>query len=110
MDRIAEVGLLLDLYGSILTDKERNMLDLHYNYDLSLAEIAEQMGVTRQAVHDNIKRGEAQLYELDSKLHLLEQHMKQKKYLDDILAQMDIMQCRLDDMRALIKTLSDERG
>ncbi|MBZ4664982.1 MAG: helix-turn-helix protein YlxM/p13 family protein [Mahella sp.] len=41
MDRIAEVGLLLDLYGSLLTDKERNMLDLHYNYDLSFAEIAD---------------------------------------------------------------------
>jgi len=110
LDKIVEIGLLLDLYGSLLTDKERNMLDLHYNYDLSLGEIAEQMMVTRQAVHDSIKRGEAQLYELDNKLHLLQQHVEQQKYICDIQARLDAIQHQLDDIRRALKALAEGKG
>ena len=50
--------MLLDFYGELLTDKQRECFDLHYNEDLSLAEIAEQLGVSRQGVWDNIRRAE----------------------------------------------------
>ena len=48
--------MLLDFYGELLTDKQRECFDLHYNEDLSLAEIAEQLGVSRQGVWDNIRQ------------------------------------------------------
>ena len=49
-------SMLLDFYGELLTDKQRECLDLHYNEDLSLSEIAEQLGISRQGVWDNIRR------------------------------------------------------
>ena len=68
-DKNLRVSVLLDHYGAMLTDKQREVIDLYYNDDLSLAEIAEQEGITRQGVRDNIKRGEAQLLEMEEKLH-----------------------------------------
>lgn len=64
------ISILLDHYGAMLTDKQRDVIDLYYNQDLSLAEIAEHEGITRQGVRDNIKRGEAFLLEMEEKLHL----------------------------------------
>lgn len=68
-DKDLRISVLLDHYGAMLTDKQREVIDLYYNDDLSLAEIAEQEGITRQGVRDNIKRGEAQLIEMEEKLH-----------------------------------------
>lgn len=60
--------LLLDTYGELLTEKQRRILDLRYDQDLSLGEIAELEGVSRQAVRDNILRGETQLLALEETL------------------------------------------
>ena len=68
-DKDLRISVLLDHYGAMLTDKQREVIDLYYNDDLSLAEIAEQEGITRQGVRDNNKRGEAQLLEMEQKLH-----------------------------------------
>ena len=54
-------SMLLDFYGELLTDKQRECFDLHYNEDLSLSEIAEQLGISRQGVWDNIRRAESVL-------------------------------------------------
>ena len=64
------ISLLMDYYGDILTDKQKEVVDLYYNEDLSLAEIAEQSQITRQGVRDCIKRGEAILIEMEEKLGL----------------------------------------
>ena len=69
-DKNLGISLLLDHYGPMLTDKQRDVIDLYYNQDLSLAEIAEHEGITRQGVRDNIKRGEAFMLEMEEKLHL----------------------------------------
>ena len=55
------MALLYDYYGELLTEKQRTCFDLYYNQDLSLSEIAEDLGVTRQGVHDTLARAEAQL-------------------------------------------------
>ena len=65
-----EIGLLLDFYGDILPQRRRDILDLYYNDDLSLSEIAEQMGITRQAVRDSIKKTETELLFYEEKLGL----------------------------------------
>ena len=58
-----EVSILLDIYGKLLTQKQANILDMYYNEDLSLSEIAEVVQTTRQAVVDAIKKGENKLFE-----------------------------------------------
>ena len=69
MAKDLEMGYLLDFYGEVLTEKQREMLRQYYNDDLSLAEIAEEMGgVTRQSVVSAIKKGEQRLEELEQKL------------------------------------------
>ncbi len=70
MAKDLSIALLLDFYGELLTEKQAAALDLYYNQDLSLAEIAEPMAITRQGVRDFIKRGERQLVELEEKLGL----------------------------------------
>lgn len=72
MAKDLKISLLLDFYGNMLTEKQRDVLDLYYNEDLSLAEIGESEGITRQGVRDSIKRGEAVLLELEEKLGLCE--------------------------------------
>lgn len=78
MDDIFEMSLLLDFYGQMLTDRQFEMMDLHFNDDLSLSEISQQLGISRQGVHDNIKRGKATLFEYEQKLKLVEKFMQQK--------------------------------
>ena len=66
-----EMSLLFDFYGETLTEKQRELFDLYYNEDLSLAEIAEHAGITRQGVRDSIKRAEHALREMEEKLGLV---------------------------------------
>ena len=62
-----EMTLLFDYYGNLLTDRQRMCFDLRHNQDLSLAEIAEELGVSRQGVHDNLTRAEALLRNMEEK-------------------------------------------
>ena len=66
-----EMSLLFDFYGETLTEKQRELFDLYYNEDLSLSEIAEHAGITRQGVRDSIKRAEHALHEMEDKLGLV---------------------------------------
>lgn len=70
MGKNLEISLLLDFYGDMLTEKQRSMVEYYYNDDLSLAEIAENEGITRQGVRDSIKRAEAQMLEMEERLGL----------------------------------------
>ena len=60
--------LLLDCYGSLLTERQRTLLEGYYDEDLSLAELAEPLGISRQAVHDSIRRGERQLEAFEAQM------------------------------------------
>lgn len=70
MAKDLHITLLLDFYGDMLTDKQRQVLEGYYNDDLSLAEISEERGITRQGVRDAIKRSEQQLVEMEERLGL----------------------------------------
>lgn len=74
--------LLLDFYGELLTDKQRECCDLRFNEDLSLGEIAEQLGISRQAVWDNIRRGESSLEEIERKTGLIRRFSGNREKLD----------------------------
>ncbi|HAG13543.1 MAG TPA: DNA-binding protein [Ruminococcus sp.] len=64
--------LLLDCYGSLLTERQRTLLEGYYDEDLSLAELAEPLGISRQAVHDSIRRGERQLEAYEQQMGIAE--------------------------------------
>lgn len=66
--------MLYDFYGDLLTERQREFYDLYYNEDLSLAEIAENYGITRQGVRDIIVRGEAALQEIEDKTGLIRRY------------------------------------
>ena len=69
-----EIGYLLDFYGDVLSERKRTVLDYYYNDDLSLAEIAEDEGISRQGIRHVVKKGEDQLMFLESKLGIAKQH------------------------------------
>ena len=79
--------MLLDFYGELLTEKQRLCMDLHYNEDLSLAEIAEQCGISRQGVWDNIRRGESALADIEEKTGLLRRFEENRSALENIREQ-----------------------
>ncbi len=70
------MSLLLDCYGELLTQKQRDCFDLYCNQDLTLAEIAELMGTSRQGVHDAVSRAEAQLLRYEEVTHCLAMQKK----------------------------------
>lgn len=67
MEKDLYVSALLDVYGEFLSEKQRSLVELYYNDDLSLGEIAENEGITRQGVRDMVKRAEQQLYKFEEK-------------------------------------------
>ena len=84
MSKNLHISVLMDFYGEILTEKQRDVLELYYNEDLSLAEIAEHEKISRQGVRDSIKRGEESLLDLESKLKMAEKFTAFSKLLDEI--------------------------
>ena len=79
-------SMLLDFYGELLTDKQRECYDLHVNEDLSLSEIAEQSGVSRQGVWDNIRRAEAAMREMEEKTGLIRRFTQIRRGLESLQA------------------------
>ena len=84
MKKNIEVSLLFDFYGELLKPSGKKAIDLYYNEDLSLAEVADETGITRQGVRDSIKRSEQQLFEFE--LGLFKQFSKLEQGLDEISA------------------------
>ena len=79
-----EVALLLDFYGEMLTEKQREVIDLYYNQDLSLAEIAQEYQISRQGVYDLIHRVTAILEGYEEKLQLVEKFLEVKTKVKEI--------------------------
>ena len=97
MDRKVEISMLWEIYGKLLTEKQLNILDNYYNLDLSLSEIAENEGITRQAVRDIIKKGENKLFEFEEKLGIMKKNMKQEEKIASILSELTKIQTKFTD-------------
>ena len=79
MEKNVKLSILCELYGKLLTKKQYEFLNDYYNNDLSLSEIAENNNITRQAVRDNIKKGEKKLFEYEEKLSFMKRMFNQEK-------------------------------
>ena len=80
-----EMTLLLDYYGGMLTDKQRDCFDMRYNQDLSLGEIGEALGVSRQAVCDNLTRTEALLRRMEENIGCVRRSLTTREAIQEIL-------------------------
>ncbi len=120
MEKNVEISLLFGFYKNLLTVRQADTVDLYYNEDLSLAEIGEELGISRQGVRDNLKRAEQLLYDAEEKLGLAKRFIEIRGKLGEI----DIMIKEIEgsaeanrlpaDIRkkinAVLETLSDING
>lgn len=81
-------SMMFDFYGELLTDKQREYFDLRYNEDLSLGEIAEQCGISRQGVWDIIRRAEAAMTEIEEKTGLIKRFLERNAQIDEIIREL----------------------
>ncbi|MBR4879346.1 MAG: YlxM family DNA-binding protein [Clostridia bacterium] len=113
--------MLYDFYGNLLTDKQKDLFDLYYNEDLSLSEIADNIGITRQGVRDGIMRSEHMLRDTEDKLGLVKRYSNIQGSLDSIqdaiseIARVNAMQVKnptiaknIDIIVNMVKLLSEQ--
>ena len=84
-----KVSNLLDLYGKMLTEKQLLASEYYYNEDLSLSEIADNLGITKQGVRDLVKRAEVQLFEIENKLGFLKKNEENQIFFEIILKKVE---------------------
>ena len=110
-----EMALLFDYYGGMLTDKQRDCFDMRYNQDLSLGEIAESLGVSRQAVNDNLTRTEALLRRMEENIGCVKRDILRRKAFHEILEAATVLDASSDPavlesvqrIRAALHTLEE---
>lgn len=91
------MALLYDFYGDVLTDRQKEFYDLYYNEDLSLSEIAENYGISRQGVRDVIVRAEATLTELEDKTGIIRRFHLMQDQLKEVLVDVEAIARRNDE-------------
>ena len=98
-----EMTLLYDYYGKMLTDKQQEYIDMRYNQDLSLGEIAEIQGVSRQAVFDNLTRTEALLRRMEENIGCVKRDMQIRKAVQEILNAATVLDASSDPAVLTVK-------
>ncbi len=107
--------LLLDVYGALLSDRRREIVEYYYNDDCSLAEISEITGISRQGVRDSIKKTEEEIYSLEEKLGVARKMRLISEKLDSIASlaessdKRDGILSEIDGIRAIIRTDEEEK-
>ena len=84
IDEVIQTSLLYDFYGSLLTDRQREVMELYYGENLSLSEIAAEFSISRQGVHDALKNAERSLHEYEQKLGLVEKFQQSREAIGAI--------------------------
>lgn len=103
-----EISYLMDFYGNLLKDKQRDIMQLYYQEDLSLAEIAAEVGITRQGVRDNIVRAEKELLHFETALGLWEKFSRITENLSAIRDMVHPGVCLTEEQYKQVTDLIDE--
>lgn len=106
MEKNVQISILLDIYGKLLTEKQYKLLDDYYNNDLSLSEIAENEAITRQAVRDNLKKGENNLLEYEEKLKIMKKNLEAENKINSVLEYIKNSKNKISD-KEVIKLLKN---
>ena len=109
IENTVKISVLLGIYGELLTNKQRNLLNDYYNKDLSLAEIAENENITRQAVRDNLKKGEKKLFDYEEKLQIMKKNIFQEEQIAKILSEINCLTVDSTD-KEVAKVLEDVKN
>ena len=109
MEDKVKISILLEIYGNLLTDKQKNLLDDYYNNDLSLSEIAENNEITRQAVRDILKKGEKKLFEYEEKLGIMKKNSIQEEQIAMILSEIAKINSK-DSDKEIARVLEDVKN
>ena len=107
LEKRFQIPLLMDCYGTLLTDNQREMLELYYESDLSLGEIAENKNKSRQAVHDLLKRSEKILFDYEAKLNYLEKRMRAENIKRELKSSIEKIELNDFDIDETVKCLED---
>ena len=102
------ISYLLDFYGELLSDRKRSVMEMYYNEDFSLSEIADEIGISRQGVRDIIKKSEDDLNFFEEKLGLSERLKQIEKKADKIrddLGKYDLPNALKDDIDSLVQLI-----
>jgi predicted DNA-binding protein YlxM (UPF0122 family) len=91
LDTIAQASLLYDFYGALLTDKQREVMELYHEENYSIVEIAEELGVTKQAIHENLRKSEKILMGYEEKLGLMRRLLETRELIEDIDKRIDTL-------------------
>lgn len=109
LEKIAHVVMLKDFYGPLLTEKQQDVLHMHYENDWSLSEIASIMKTSRQAVYDLLKRSESLLEEYEQKLGLVDKFQQTRNCLEHLsllLEESDIDQASVTQSLRILKEIT----
>ena len=110
IDKVKYASMMYDFYGSLLSESQNEVMALYHEDNLSLSEIAEQLGMTRQAVHYTLKKAEKALEKFEEKLGLVKDYEKDQTLADEarrIIAGADMDNKRKDRLSAIIDQLSE---
>ena len=91
MADVVEISMLFDFYGTLLTENQQRCMELYYNNDMSFAEIADELGISRQGVYDSIKRGRNLLESYEEKLGLVARFCRTKESLEKVSGELDAL-------------------
>lgn len=106
-DKMIEISMLYDFYGQLLTAKQQEILKLYHEDNYSLSEIAEEFGISRQGVHDAVKKAEKALHEYENKLGLVKKFMDTEDAITAIDLQLDELIKENDGNEGLRSKLMD---
>ena len=103
VDEIAKASLLYDFYGALLTEKQRQVMALYHEENLSLSEIAQEFGISRQAVHDTLKKAEQALEDYENKLNLIHKLVKTEEAIAEIYIEIEALASVTKDSQTVEK-------
>ena len=105
MNQFLEQALLYDFYGELLTDHQKEIYEQFVLEDLSLREIADMEGISRQGVHDLVRRCQRTLEEYESKLHLVQRFLSVKEKMGRLDRELTVLESGQEDSEEIIRTI-----
>lgn len=106
IDKFSEIVMLIDFYGGLLTEKQLMIMSYHFEQDMSLSEISEELNISRQAVHDIIKRSEKALRQYENELGLMKRFVKQREEMVKIRSLLTDKNIRCENIDAAVELIN----